>query len=90
MIHMAQKSGLSAKYVLFDSWFSSPKVVAALKQEHGLDTIAMVKKSSKIKYGYQDGHFSIKEIYSKNRKRRGRSKYLLSILPYHKAALAKR
>ncbi|MGN0323045.1 MAG: transposase, partial [Oliverpabstia sp.] len=79
LIHMAQKSGLSAKYVLFDSWFSSPKVVAALKQEHGLDTIAMVKKSSKIKYGYQDGRFNIKEIYSKNRKRRGRSKYLLSI-----------
>ena len=79
LIHMAQKSGLSAKYVLFDSWFSSPKVVAALKQEHGLDTIAMVKKSSKIKYGYQDGRFNIKEIYSKNRKRRGRSKNLLSI-----------
>ena len=79
LIHMAQKSGLSAKYVLFDSWFSSPKVVAALKQEHGLDTIAMVKKSSKIKYGYQEGRFNIKEIYSKNRKRRGRSKYLLSI-----------
>lgn len=79
LIHMAQKSGLSAKYVLFDSWFSSPKVVVALKQEHGLDTIAMVKKSSKIKYGYQDGRFNIKEIYSKNRKRRGRSKYLLSI-----------
>ena len=32
LIHMAQKSGLSAKYVLFDSWFSSPKVVAALKR----------------------------------------------------------
>ena len=79
LIHMAQKSVLSAKYVLFDSWFSSPKVVAALKQELGLDTIAMVKKSSKIKYGYQDGRFNIKEIYSKNRKRRGRSKYLLSI-----------
>ena len=41
---------LSAKYVLFDSWFSSPKAVTALKQGHGLDTIAMVKKSSKIKY----------------------------------------
>ena len=61
LIHMAQKSGLSAKYVLFDSWFSSPKVVAALKQEHGLDTIAMVKKSSKIKYGYQDGRFNLQQ-----------------------------
>lgn len=79
LLQTAQKSGLSAKYVLFDSWFFSPKAVTSLKQGHGLETISMVKKSSKIKYGYQDGHFNIKEIYSKNRKHRGRSKYLLSI-----------
>ncbi len=79
LVKMARQAGLSAKYVLFDSWFSSPKTVTALKQGHGLDTIAMVKKSSKIKYGYQDGCFNIKEIYAKNRKRRGRSKYLLSV-----------
>lgn len=79
LLKTAQYAGLSAKYVLFDSWFSSPKTITALKQEHKLDTIAMVKKSSKIKYGYQGGRFNIKEIYSKNRKRRGRSKYLLSI-----------
>ena len=79
LLQTAQKSGLSAKYVLFDSWFFSPKAVTSLKQGHGLETITMVKKSSKIKYGYQDGHYNIKEIYSKNRKRRGRSKYLLSI-----------
>ena len=79
LLQTAQKSGLSAKYVLFDSWFFSPKAVTSLKQGHGLETISMVKKSNKIKYGYQDGHYNIKEIYSKNRKRRGRSKYLLSI-----------
>lgn len=79
LIRTAQQAGLSAKYVLFDSWFSSPKAIVALKKEHHLETIAMVKKSSKIKYGYQDERFNIKEIYSKNRKRRGRSKYLLSI-----------
>ena len=79
LVRMAQSAGLSAKYVLFDSWFSSPKTVVALKQDHGLDTIAMVKKSSKVKYGYQGGRYNIKEIYSRNRKRRGRSKYLLSV-----------
>ncbi len=41
---MAQQVGLSANYVLFDSWFSSPKAAIALKEEHGLNTIAMVKK----------------------------------------------
>lgn len=79
LIRAAQSSGVSAKYVLFDSWFSSPKTITALKTNCGLDTIAMVKKSSKIKYGYQGGRYSIKEIYKQCRKRRGRSKYLLSI-----------
>lgn len=78
LVKTALHAGLSAKYVLFDSWFSSPKTLTALKKDCGLDTIAMVKKSSKIKYGYQGDWFNIKEIYGKNRKRRGRSKYLLS------------
>ena len=64
---------------LFDSWFSSPKSITAIKQEEKLDVIAMVKKSSKVKYGYQGKMLNIKEIYRKNRKRRGRSRYLLSI-----------
>lgn len=52
LIQMAQNIGLSAKYVLFDSWFSSLKTISALNQKHELDTIAMMKKSSRIKYGY--------------------------------------
>ena len=79
LIRTAQQSGLTAKYVLFDSWFSSPKTITAIKQEEKLDVIAMVKKSSKVKYGYQGKMLNIKEIYRKNRKRRGRSRYLLSI-----------
>jgi len=79
LIRAAQSSGVSAKYVLFDSWFSSPKTITVLKTDCELDTIAMVKKSSKIKYGYQDGKYNIKEIYKQCKKRRGRSKYLLSV-----------
>ena len=79
LVKTAQLSGVSAKYVLFDSWFSSPKTITALKTDCGLDTIAMVKKSSKIQYGYQDVRYSIKEIYRQCKKRRGRSKYLLSV-----------
>ena len=79
LVKTAQLSGVSAKYVLFDSWFSSPKTITALKTDCGLDTIAMVKKSSKIQYGYQDGRYNIKEIYRQCKKRRGRSKYLLSV-----------
>jgi len=79
LIKAAQQSGLTAKYVLFDSWFTSPKSIVTLKQEQKLDVIAMVKKSSKVKYAYHDEMLDIKQIYNKNRKRRGRSKYLLSI-----------
>ena len=79
LLKAARSSGISAKYVLFDSWFSSPKTITALKIDCELDTIAMVKKSSKIKYGYQDGKYNIKEIYKQSKKRRGRSKYLLSV-----------
>ena len=79
LVKTAQQTGLKAKYVLFDSWFSSPKTITALKQEQNLDVIAMIKKSSKVKYVYHGKMLNIKEIYSKNRKRRGRSKYLLSI-----------
>lgn len=79
LLKAARSSGISAKYVLFDSWFSSPKTITALKTDCELDTSAMVKKSSKIKYGYQDGKYNIKEIYKQCKKRRGRSQYLLSV-----------
>lgn len=39
----------------------------------------MIKKSSRIKYEYAGEKLSIKEIYSRNNKRRGRSKYLFSV-----------
>ena len=79
LIHSARKAGITAKYVVFDCWFSSPKTIQSLKKEEDMDVIAMVKKSSKIKYGYQGENLNIKEIYSHNKKRRGRSRYLLSV-----------
>ncbi len=80
LIAMARKAGLSARYILFDSWFASPKTITALKKDHSLDTIAMVKKS-KTRYTYGDNdHLTIQQIYSRNKKRRGRSRYLLSVM----------
>ena len=79
LIHSAQRTGITARYVLFDSWFSAPKTILALKKQEHLDTIAMIKKS-KTKYLYNGKKLNVKEIYSRNRKRRGRSRYLLSVL----------
>ena len=78
LIHSARCAGITARYVLFDSWFSAPKTMIALKNQEHLDTIAMVKKS-KTKYLYNSEKLNVKEIYSRNKKRRGRSRYLLSV-----------
>ena len=45
----------------------------------GLDTIAMVKKAGQTCYLWQGERLNVKQIYSRNRKRPGRSKYLLSV-----------
>ena len=79
MIHSAQCAGITAKYVLFDSWFAAPKTILVLKKQEKLDTIAMIKKN-KTKYGYQGKKLNVKEIYNRNKKRRGRSRYLLSAI----------
>ena len=78
LISDAMEAGIWAKYVLFDSWFSSPKVIRSMK-ELGLDTVAMVKKTSKIHYRFQDRMCSCKEILQNCKHRRGRSRYLLSV-----------
>ncbi len=78
LLDTALSVGLNADYVLFDSWFSNPAQITAIHSK-GMDVIAMIKKSSRIKYSYGGKQQSIKEIYSKNKKRRGRSKYLLSV-----------
>ena len=78
LLDNATKAGLSADYVLFDSWFATPAQITDIKSR-GIDVIAMIKKSSRIKYEYCGKQLNIKEIYSQNKKRRGRSKYLLSV-----------
>ena len=79
MMRMATASGLLASYVLFDSWFSTPSNIVALKKEETLDVIAIVKKTPKVHYRYESKMLAATEIYKRNRKRRGRSRYLLSV-----------
>jgi hypothetical protein len=78
LLDTARSVGLSAQYVLFDCWFANPSQITQIK-ERDMDVIAMIKKSSRIKYGYEGKQLNIKEIYSRNKKRRGRSKYLLAV-----------
>ena len=79
MLKTAVKAGHSAKYVLFDTWFANPKDIIRIHSECGLNTIAMIKKSSKVFYKCEGERKNIKQIYGMCKKRRGRSKYLLSV-----------
>lgn len=78
MIDLAKKAGIPAKHVLFDTWFCSPSSLIAIKKKK-LDVVAMAKKTPKMHYLYNEKMQPLTEIYRQNRKRRGRSKYLLSV-----------
>jgi len=78
MLRSAIATGIHAKYVLCDSWFSAPATILKVVMEK-LHVITMVKKTSKIHYRYEGEKFCVKTIYRKNRKRCGRSRYLLSV-----------
>ncbi|MCF1679266.1 transposase, partial [Tetragenococcus koreensis] len=64
--------------VLFDTWFSSPKMFQEIRtlQCH---CVAMIKRSKKVHYRYQGQMMDVKQIFQANKKRRGRSRYLLSV-----------
>ena len=79
LLKSAKKADIPAKYVLFDSWFSSPSSLHAVKGM-GYDVIAMVKKTPKMFFRYNGEDMPLATIYNKNRKRRGRSRYLLSVM----------
>ena len=79
MLKAALRAGHRARYVLFDTWFASPKAILRILRECRLNTIAMVKKTSKVFYELDGKRMNIKQIFAASKKRRGRSKYLLSV-----------
>lgn len=79
LLKQAQNADIPAKYVLFDSWFSSPSSLHAVTKI-GYDVIGMVKKTPKMFFRYDGEDMSLISIYNKNKKRRGRSRYLLSVM----------
>ncbi len=78
LLKTAMSAGHKADYVLFDSWFSTPSQLLEIKSL-GLDSIAMIRKSSKIRYTYNGEKLNLNKIYGLSKKRRGRSRYLLSV-----------
>lgn len=78
LLKTAMSAGHKADYVLFDSWFSTPSQLLEIKTL-GFDSIAMIRKSSKIRYTYNGEKLNLNKIYGLSKKRRGRSRYLLSV-----------
>jgi len=76
MLKRILKTGIHAKYVLMDSWFTMPANVCAMR-EH-LDVIGMIKKTPKVFYEHNGKKRNLVEIYQHLTKRRGRAKILAS------------
>jgi len=78
MLKQAKLMRFPAKHVLFDSWFSFPSTMVAITKL-GLHAIGRLKDTTKIKYIENGTKKTLKEIHNTHRKRRGNSKYLLSV-----------
>ncbi|NLB09972.1 MAG: hypothetical protein GX834_02765, partial [Clostridiaceae bacterium] len=61
---LRQVSKILAKYVLFDSRFTMPKTVAAIKAMDR-DVIGMVRITEKIHYCFNGKWRQVKDIYSR-------------------------
>ena len=78
MLKDAKRYGVPAKYVLFDSWFTHPSFVMGI-HAIGFHSVGRLK-NSKTHYWLGGQHYTLKELYDSSKKRRGRSKYLLSVV----------
>lgn len=66
LLETAKKAAIPEKYVLFDSWFSSPSTLHAVKRMD-FDVIGMVKKSPKMFFRYDGEDMSLISIYNKRK-----------------------
>ena len=76
MVKRIKASGVRARYIVMDSWFTMPATVTKLSKHIGV--IGMVKKTPKVFYGYNGYWLDVMAIYRKLKKRRGRAKILAS------------
>ena len=78
MLKDIKGTSAQTKYVLFDSWFASPSFILSVNGL-GYDVVARLKNHENYRYLYNGEKLSISKIYNANKKRRGKSRYLLSV-----------
>jgi hypothetical protein len=76
MVKRAISFGIRADYVLMDSWFCFPTILAALGKH--LPVICMGKDMPTILYQYKGKRMRLSKLYSLLRKRPGKAKILTS------------
>ena len=79
MLGKAKGTPAQTDYVLFDTWFSPPKAILDVKRL-GYDVVAKLKNHDNCRYRYNGQLLPISKIFKMNKKRRGKSKYLLSVI----------
>ena len=77
MLRDAKKHALPAKHVSFDSWFTNPKFVLDIAKI-GYHVVGRIKNGA-ARYLFEGKALTLKQIYQQSKKRRGRSRYLLSV-----------
>ena len=78
MVKRALSRGLKADYVLFDSWFSFPSVIDQIAGL-GIHVICHLKPMPRITYFHNGDWLTLKQLYRKVRKRRGKARILASV-----------
>jgi SRSO17 transposase len=71
LVKTALEMNFKAKYLLMDSWFGYPSIVSEMKKM--IDVICMLKSKSKIRYMKDGNELTLNEIYTKTKKKRGKS-----------------
>lgn len=69
MYNRAEESGITAKYLVFDSWFTVSTIMK--KFEGKIDIVGKVRKNANTRYLYNNQWITINEIYQSIKKRPG-------------------
>jgi hypothetical protein len=78
MVKRALAFGIEADYILMDSWFCWPVILAKLGRH--LPVICMAKNMPQIFYRYQGKWITLGTLYSRLQKRPGKAKILASVI----------
>ena len=68
MIDRAWRSGIDARFVLFDSWFAHDAIISQI-YDIGYGVICRLKRNN-VKYGYQGNNYTLKQLWQKFAKKK--------------------